>query len=114
MTAGQHRTSGTVDLGREVRRDAQGNRLTEADANTAADAIERDDLAIDESRVIYPRRGRGRPSLSETAEPGEASPKVEARVPPDLKNRLIHHAGQHGRPTAEVIREAIEEYLAHH
>lgn len=105
---------GRVDLDHDVRHDTRGNRITETDANAAANAIERDELAIDESRVVYPRRGRGRPSLSEAARPGEASPKVEARVPPALKRRLARHAGEHGRPAAEVVREALEEYLARH
>ncbi len=106
--------SGRVDLDHEVRHDTRGNRITETDANDTANAIERNELAIDESRVVYPRRGRGRPSLSEAARPGEPSPKVEARVPPALKSRLARHAGEHGRPAADVVREAIEEYLARH
>jgi predicted DNA-binding protein len=47
-------------------------------------------------------------------EPGEASPKVEARVPPSLKSKPARHAEKPERATAEVVREALEEYLAHH
>jgi hypothetical protein len=112
--AAQHYSGAEVDLEREVRHDSHGHRLTEADVNDAAAAIEHAELEIDESSVVYPRRGRGRPSLSEAVDPGEASPKVEARVPPALKSRLARHAEKHGQATAEVVREALEEYLAHH
>lgn len=100
-------------MDREPRYDAKGHRITEADARRAADDLERGDLTVDETEVSYPRRGRGRPSLS-GAHTHMHSPKIEARVPPTVKGRLTHVAKQQGRPAAEVVRDALEDYLADH
>lgn len=113
MASQEHPNAG-IDLDGQIRYDKHGRRLSEADANAAAAAIEHGEVEIDDSRVVYPRRTRGRPSLSESPAPGETSPKIEARVPATLKNQLTRHAQKQHRPTAEVVREALEEYLAHH
>lgn len=96
-----------IDLDREVVYDTHGRRITEADAEAAADAFERDDLDILE--VTYSRGGR--PSLSG---PGTHSPRVEARVPEELKDAVDRLAGTQGRRESELVREALEEYLARH
>ncbi|MHA6805650.1 ribbon-helix-helix domain-containing protein [Salinifilum ghardaiensis] len=102
------RTDGEfIDLEAEVVYDTHGRRITEADAEAAADAFEADDLEALE--VTYPRGGR--PSLSS---PGAHSPRVDVRVPRGLKVALDRLAHTQGRRESELVREALEEYLARH
>lgn len=54
---------------------------------------------------------RGRPSLTG---PGEHSPKISARVPSILKQQITELAARDGRRPAEVVRAALEEYVAAH
>ena len=54
---------------------------------------------------------RGRPSLTT---PGEHSPKVTARVNPALKAAILTVAERDGKRPADVVREALEEYVAAH
>lgn len=56
-------------------------------------------------------RLRGRPSLTG---PGEHSPKISARVPPVLKQQIADLAARDGRRPADVVRAALEEYVAAH
>lgn len=98
-----------VDLTREAIRDQQGQQITEEEANQASEALEAGDVAVDEADIVCPRRGR--PSLSE---PGAHSPRVDTRVPRDLKHRLESLARTQHRPESEVVREALEEYIARH
>lgn len=106
----RHAKSDRVDLRADVVMDAAGHRISAGDADRAASAAERGDLEIDESGIVYPRRV-GRPALDPTAEAGVTSPKVEARVPAQLKARLSRYARQSQKPTAEIVRDALEEYL---
>ncbi|MFJ6670337.1 ribbon-helix-helix protein, CopG family [Actinosynnema sp. NPDC091369] len=87
---------GDVDLDQEVVLDGKGRRITEA----RADEMAQEALA----RV-------GRPSLSAG---GSTSPEVKARVPAQLKERVEQLARDRQTTTSTVIREALEEYLAHH
>jgi hypothetical protein len=56
-------------------------------------------------------RRRGRPSLTA---PGVHSPKVSSRVPPDLRAAIDAIAERDGVRPAEVVRKALEEYVATH
>lgn len=99
-----------VDPSADTLVDAAGHRITADDVNRAAAAAERGDLEIDERGIVYPRR-IGRPALDPAADVGAVSPKIEARVPSQLKARLSRYARQCHKPTAEVIRDALERYL---
>lgn len=56
-------------------------------------------------------RLRGRPSLTA---PGEHSPKITVRVTPALKQEIAALAAREGRRPADVVRDALEEYVASH
>lgn len=75
-----------------------GERLTEAKAA---------ELARDIARR-HGLRG-GRPSLGP-----EGSVRVAARVPKETKLRIAALAEKAGQRESEVIREALDEYLANH
>ncbi|WP_438388479.1 ribbon-helix-helix protein, CopG family [Actinopolyspora saharensis] len=98
-----------VDLSRETVTDQRGRPITEEEADQASQALETEDLAVDEANIVYPRRGR--PSLST---PGARSPRVDTRVPHEVKRRLESLARTQHRAESEVVREALEEYLARH
>lgn len=98
-----------VDLTRETVSDQQGQRITADEADQASQALETGNIAVDEATIVYPRRGR--PSLSA---PGAHSPRVDTRVPREIKSRLESLARAQHRAESEVIREALEEYLARH
>jgi predicted HicB family RNase H-like nuclease len=84
-----------IDLDTEDVRDPQGRRITE----TRAAELAEDALV----KVL------GRPSLTA---PGTRSPEVKARVPKELRDRLVEQAHQRGTSTSSLIREALENYLA--
>lgn len=98
-----------VDLASETVSDQQGRRITTEQANQASQALEDGDVTVDEADIVYPRRGR--PSLSA---PGAHSPRVDTRVPHEVKRRLETLARTQHRAESEVVREALEEYLARH
>lgn len=54
---------------------------------------------------------RGRPAVDPDAGPGERSPRVTFRVPAQTRRRLEERAREQGRPVADVLREAVEQYL---
>lgn len=85
-----------IDLDVEIVRDKSGERITEARAKELATAALR-------------RAGAGRPSLTA---PGRRSPEVKARVPVELRDRLRAAAEQRGVSTSELVREALDRYLA--
>jgi hypothetical protein len=82
-----------IDLDEEVFISG-GRRLTSARAEQLADQAE---------------RHAGRPSLTA---PGEHSPSLNMRVPRRTKERLEAVAYAQRRRPSEVVREALEEYLA--
>ncbi|MDR7300226.1 ribbon-helix-helix protein, CopG family [Haloactinomyces albus] len=92
---------GDIDLDSEEVYDSHGRRITEQYAEEAAD--------YDPTRVRP-----GRPSLSADAAPGEHSPQLRFRLPPELARRVRELAHREGRPLSDVGREALEEYLARH
>lgn len=56
-------------------------------------------------------RGPGRPSLSA---PGQRSPAMSVRLSVSARERLLALASKQGRRTSEVLRDAVDEYLARH
>jgi hypothetical protein len=84
-----------VDLNREVVRDRQGRRITEAYVRRAVDATHR-------------QLSRGRPSLTGHATP---SPQVTFRLSPELRTEAAALAARDGRRVSEIAREALQEYL---
>lgn len=101
------RESEFVDLGREVVRDKHGRRITEDEAAAAAEALENDDVEIVD--VTYPRTGR--PSLGK---PGSHAPRFDVRVPQEVKVSIEKLAHRQGRRSSDLVREALDEYLARH
>lgn len=85
---------GDINLDEEVVLNLDGTRYTEADAEADADYFE--------------RQGPGKPSLSGSG----TSPQIGVRLPADLRERLANRASSEGRRESEVVREAIETYLA--
>lgn len=87
---------GTIDLDQEDVRVADGTRLTEAKAAELADEV-------------LDRAGRGRPSLTR---PGVRSPQLRLSVPDDLQSRLVQRAEDEHRSLSNLVRDALEHYLA--
>lgn len=92
----QIRDRGTIDLGKQDVRLADGTRLTEAKA---------EELAAE----ILERAGRGRPSLSRS---GARSPQLRLSVPDELRTRLLQRAEDEHRSVSHLVRDALEHYLA--
>jgi len=55
---------------------------------------------------------RGRPAVDPEAGPGERSSRVTFRVPEQTRRQLQQRARDQGRPVADVVREAVEQYLS--
>lgn len=85
-----------IDLDTEVVLDKRGRRVTEARARQIA-------------AETLTKAGAGRPSLTA---PGHRSPEVKARVPEELRTRLHEAAQREHTSTSELIRKALEQYLA--
>jgi len=85
-----------INLDVEVVRDKLGERITEA-------------RTIEIAVTALHKAGVGRPSLTA---PGRRSPEVKARVPIELRDRLHAAAQQRGVSTSELVREALDRYLA--
>lgn len=105
-----------LDLGNgeKVRIDSVENVDLDQEPITLPDGTVLDEAAAERlGQEIADRaaRRRGRPSLTA---PGEHSPKVAVRVRPDLKASIEDIAERDGRRTADVVREALEEYVAGH
>lgn len=87
-------------------------RLTEAEAQTIADEIERGEIDLEWHRVedlpAHIARGRGRPSLTGASEP---SPRVSFRLAPDIRDRAAAVAEREGKTVSALAREALERYL---
>ena len=74
-----------------------GARLTDARAEEYADAAEAGASVL------------GRPSLTA---PGQHSPSLNLRVPEGTKRRLEAVATAQGRRQSDIVREALDDYLA--
>ncbi|MHB1488240.1 MAG: ribbon-helix-helix protein, CopG family [Acidimicrobiales bacterium] len=86
----------TVDLNEQDVRLADGTRLTEAKAEELAGET-------------LDRAGRGRPSLSRS---GARSPQLRLSVPDELRSRLLKRAEEEHRSISNLVRDALEHYLA--
>ena len=84
-----------IDLDKEVVLDKRGRRITEVRAQQIARQIIRENTA-------------GRPLLTGAK---IVSPKVKARVPKDMKDKLDREAKKFGVTPSVLIRQALEEYL---
>ena len=84
--------------------------MTDADFETVDDAhdLSDDDIAqlVDNGRRAW---GGGRPSLTA---PGRHSPALNIRVPEETKHRLEQAAATQGRRQSDIVREALDVYLA--
>ncbi len=87
---------GSINLDVEDVRLADGSRLNEAGAQEFAEQVLRSS-------------GRGRPSLTA---PGERWPQLRLSVPEQLRDGLRARADAEHRSVPELVREAIERYLA--
>jgi len=85
-----------IDLDKETVRGKQGRRITERRAQQIAAAV-------------IEKAGAGRPSLTS---PGMRSPEVKARVPEELRKRLQEAALREHTSSSDLIRKALERYLA--
>lgn len=92
-------TVSSIDLDKEVVLRADGTRYVEADAVADAEEIS--------ARRRAP--GGGRRSLEGVS--GE-SPQIGVRLPTDLKNRLRERAAHDGVRESDVVRQALEAFLA--
>lgn len=85
-----------IDLDREVVLDKDGRRITERRAER---------IAKDVLRRVRP----GRPSLTRA---GTRSPEVKAGVPAELQQRVRDAAASEHISTSQLVRKALEHYLA--
>ncbi len=82
-----------------------GHGMTDGEAEAWADRFER--LELEDLRPSRPGPGiRGRPSLNGLE---KHSPKVQARVPQPLYDKLTRRARAAGTTVSAVLREAIEK-----
>jgi CopG-like RHH_1 or ribbon-helix-helix domain, RHH_5 len=56
------------------------------------------------------KRHPGRPSLDATRA-GQHSPRIEARVPENLRAEMAHYASEEGKSVSEVLRGLAERYV---
>ncbi len=56
-------------------------------------------------------RRPGRPALV-PGTPGTASPKIETRIPADLRDELRRCAAADGMTVSQVLRDLVEAYVA--
>ncbi|HET7385309.1 MAG TPA: ribbon-helix-helix protein, CopG family [Nocardioidaceae bacterium] len=96
----KHVDGGDIDLDKELVILKDGSRLTEAKAEK---------LGREMSKRAARRRGR--PSLTGR---GQQSPHISARVTPQLRDQVDAIAKRDGRRSAEIVREALSEYVATH
>lgn len=73
-----------------------------------------EERAVEWDEEIEQRLSRGRPSIDPDTErhADKRSPQVSARVPRALLARLQARAEAEGKPTSEIVREAIQAYVA--
>ncbi|MDR0626595.1 MAG: ribbon-helix-helix domain-containing protein [Bifidobacteriaceae bacterium] len=71
------------------------------------------DQEVDEAQAVRlveaGRRAAGRPSLTA---PGTHSPQITLRLPAQLDAGLANAAARTGRRRSELVREALDQYLA--
>lgn len=91
-----------------------------ADVRARSIDLETEDFTVSGERLTEQRadqlaeratRGAGRPSLTA---PGQRSPALNLRIPDPTRRRLNALAAEQGRSASEVVRDALDEYLARH
>jgi hypothetical protein len=87
-------TVSDVDLDKEVLSRSDGTSWTEAESWAESEAVR--------------RATPGKPSLSGRG----TSPQIGVRLPAELRKRLSARAARDGRRESDLVREAIERYLA--
>lgn len=86
---------------------ASGKTPTETDVARLTDEFERDDDALDNARVTFPRRA-GRPSLTGRR---AVSPQVTFRITPELRERAEQLTTERGTTVSRLAREALEDLI---
>ncbi|MCL2467663.1 MAG: hypothetical protein FWF02_05375 [Micrococcales bacterium] len=81
-----------------------GGPAAQADTRALLEAAGVDTAAVEQ------RVGPGRPRL----QPGEATERWTIRTTRQLAVDAREHAAREGRPVAELVRDAVTEYLATH
>jgi len=82
--------------------------MTDADFPTATPDEWIDDATA--ARLVEAGRNRGgRPSLSA---PGARSPQITLRLPESVNKRLTDVAARTGRRRSQIVRDALDAYLA--
>ncbi|MDO4820863.1 MAG: ribbon-helix-helix protein, CopG family [Rothia sp. (in: high G+C Gram-positive bacteria)] len=94
-------------LGEKLSRWAESDDFFEA-LDTAT-ITPRNAESIARAEKIVSAATRGRPALAETV--SGHSPSINARVTPDIKERLTRYTQEQGLSTSEVIREALDNFL---
>jgi len=84
------------------------NTLPDADYITAP-PDEQIDAALAEQLIEAAHKVGGRPSLTS---PGRHSPQITLRLPATVNDQLTVLANQTGRRRSQIVREAIDQYLA--
>lgn len=79
------------------------------DALDTATITPRNAETVARAEKIVSAATRGRPALAETV--SGHSPSINARVTPDIKERLTRYTQEQGLSTSEVIREALDNFL---
>ncbi|WP_237189675.1 ribbon-helix-helix protein, CopG family [Rothia nasimurium] len=79
------------------------------DALDTATIIPRNAETVARAEKIVKAATRGRPALAEAI--SGHSPSINARVTPDIKERLTRYTQEQGVSTSEVIREALDNFL---
>ena len=85
------------------------SKMTDADFETTDAAHDLNDGNIEQLVINGRRAWSGRPSLTA---PGQHSPSLNLRVPEWMKRRLEAVAHAQGRRQSDVVREALDTYLA--
>lgn len=74
-----------------------------------AEFLPRTPEGVEQAEKIVQAATRGRPSLAAAIQ-GE-SPTINARVTPNIKERLTRYAQEQGLKPSDVIRDALDSYL---
>ncbi|WP_237221648.1 ribbon-helix-helix protein, CopG family [Rothia nasimurium] len=94
-------------LGEKLSQWAESDEFFEA-LDTAT-IIPRNAETVARAEKIVKAATRGRPALAEAI--SGHSPSINARVTPDIKERLTRYTQEQGVSTSEVIREALDNFL---
>ncbi|MBF0807742.1 ribbon-helix-helix protein, CopG family [Rothia nasimurium] len=94
-------------LGEKLSQWAESDKFFEA-LDTAT-VMPRTPEGVARAEKIVKAATRGRPALAEAI--SGHSPSINARVTPDIKERLNRYTQEQGLSTSEVIREALDNFL---